>query len=56
MYLEESQIFNLEKLSYKRDPEKGYRLSLRNPKKGETNVIISSERIEYVSSAIGEIK
>lgn len=56
MYLEESEIFNLEGLSYKRDPEKGYRLSLRNPKKGETNVIISSKGIEYVSSAIGEIK
>jgi hypothetical protein len=56
MYLEESEIFNLKNLSYERDPEKGYRLSLRNPKKGETNVIISSKGIEYVSSALGEIK
>lgn len=41
------QLRYLALLSYERDPEKGYRLSLTNPKPGEMHIIISADGIQY---------
>jgi len=43
----------LNQLSYRKDPVKGYRLTLLYPKKGEMNLILTARGIEYHSSAGG---
>jgi len=43
----------LDTLSYARDPELGYRLSLARPKPGEMNLIISPKGIKYDTSTRG---
>lgn len=43
----------LDTLSYARDPELGYRLSLARPKPGEMNLIISPKGIKYETSTRG---
>jgi len=51
--LRKDELFHLEKLSYQRDPEAGYRLSVANPKAGEMNVILSPKGIEYTRPSSG---
>ena len=51
--LGKDQLFYLEKLSYKRDPRIGYRLSVANPKTGEMNVILTPKGIEYTQPSSG---
>lgn len=48
--LREDQLHYLDIVSYERDPEEGYRLSLTNPKPGEMNIIIFPKGIKYESS------
>lgn len=48
--LRSEDIVHLGKLSYQKDPQKGYRLSLARPKPGEMNIIISPRGIEYQTS------
>jgi len=45
--LRKDEIFHLNKLSYKRDPKTGYRLSLAKTKPGVMNIILSPKGIEY---------
>ncbi len=47
--LREDQLHYLNIVSYKRDPEEGYRLSLANPKPGGMNIIIFPKGIKYES-------
>ena len=51
--LGKDQLFYLEKLSYKRDPKIGYRLSVVNPKAGGMNVILTPKGIEYTQPSNG---
>lgn len=51
--LKKTELFHLEKLSYERSPEVGYRLSLVDLKPGEMKIIISPKGIEHASSGIG---
>jgi len=44
-------LIYLERLSYKKDPQEGYLLSLVNTKPGEMKIIISAKRIRYASSS-----
>ncbi|MBW2609214.1 MAG: hypothetical protein JRC68_02590 [Deltaproteobacteria bacterium] len=48
--LQKEDLVYLEKLSYKRDPKVGYRLSFTNPKPGEINIIISPKGIQHEPS------
>jgi len=43
-------LTHLGNLSYQRDPVVGYRLSLKNPRKGQMSISISAQGIEYGSS------
>jgi hypothetical protein len=45
--LRKEELFNLDRLSYQRDPKGGYSLSLAKTKPGEMNVILSAKGIEY---------
>jgi hypothetical protein len=45
--LQKEEIGYLEKLSYKRDPKLGYRLSIAKPQAGEINVILTPQGLEY---------
>ncbi len=47
--LREDQLHYLNIVSYERDPEEGYRLSLTNPKPGGMNIIIFPKGIKYES-------
>jgi len=51
--LREEDFIHLEKLSYNKDPEVGYRLSLANPKPGEMIIIMSPQGIEHKLPASG---
>jgi hypothetical protein len=51
--LGKDQLFYLKKLSYKKDPVIGYRLSIANPKAGEMNVILTPKGIEYTQPSSG---
>ncbi len=51
--LREEDRVHLALLSYERDPNVGYRLSLTNPKPGEMRITISSKGIEY-ETPLGE--
>jgi len=48
--LRESELSHLNRLSYTRSPEDGYRLSLSRPEKGEMNVILLPKGIQYAAS------
>lgn len=45
--LRKDELFHFDKLSYKRDPKTGYRLSMARSKPGEMNIILSPKGIEY---------
>lgn len=45
--MREEDLHQLKRLSYQRDPQKGYRLSLAKPKQGTMNIIITPKGIEY---------
>jgi hypothetical protein len=47
--LGEEEAIHLNRLSYRRDPEKGYRLSLAKPAPGEMNLTFTSKGIEYTA-------
>lgn len=51
--LRKEELPILETLSYTRDFQLGYRLSLSNPKPGEMNLIISPKGIQYESPVGG---
>ncbi len=51
--LRESELSLLGKLSYQRDPQGGYRLTLANPAPGEMNIILSPKGVEYTTPASG---
>ncbi|NVM24525.1 MAG: hypothetical protein HWN70_01240 [Desulfobacterales bacterium] len=48
LILRKEELFQLEELSYQRDPKAGYRLSLAKTKTGEMNVILTPGGIEYI--------
>jgi hypothetical protein len=51
--LRKEELPLLDTLSYAKDPELGYRLSLARPKPGEMNLIISPKGIQYETSKGG---
>lgn len=51
--LRKDELFHLAKLSYKSDPNIGYRLSFAKPKPGEMNIVILPKGIEYTHPSSG---
>jgi len=45
--------FHFEKLSYRLDPNAGYRLSLANLKPGQMNIVLTGVGVEYTAPAGG---
>ena len=53
--LKEEDIIQLNRFSYRLDPQKGYELSYAHPKPGEMNIIISPKGIRYESTLSNEV-
>lgn len=51
--LSKEELIHLQKLSYKREPKIGYRLSLANPKAGEMNIILTPKGIYHTTPSSG---
>ena len=51
--LKQEEFVYLTQLTYTRDPEIGYRLSLAKPKAGEMRVILSPKGVEYTAPSRG---
>lgn len=51
--LRENELSLLRKLSYQRDPQVGYRLTLANPTPGEMTIILSPKGVQYTTPASG---
>jgi hypothetical protein len=49
----ETDVYHLSKLSYRRDPNTGYQLSLIHTRKGERKVVLSPQGIRYVPTTGG---
>ncbi len=47
------ELAYLDLLKYVRDPIKGYRLSLKHPKKNEMRLVLTAKGIEYSAPALG---
>ncbi|RLB33967.1 MAG: hypothetical protein DRH12_17875, partial [Deltaproteobacteria bacterium] len=43
----QNELGFLDQLVYRKDPVKGYKLSLRHVKKGEMNLVLTAKGIEY---------
>jgi hypothetical protein len=53
--LKQEDLIQLDKFSYKLDPQIGYELSFAHPEPGEMNIIISPKGIRYESTASDEV-
>jgi hypothetical protein len=51
--LGDKEAVHLNRLSYRRDQEKGYRLSLAKPSPGEMDLTFTSKGIEYTAPSGG---
>jgi hypothetical protein len=51
--LRDREVSHLKKLSYQRDAQRGYRLTLANPTQGQMNIILSPKGVEYTTPASG---
>jgi hypothetical protein len=53
--LNKEELVHLKTLTYERDPNRGYRLSLSSPKAGQMGVTLSPKGVEYTAPSSGGV-
>jgi len=54
LVIKDTELGCLKQLSYRKDPAKGYLLTLRQPKKDEAGLVLTAKGIEYMKAISGQ--